>query len=94
MHWTRLKLNLLKSTTTKVCWWAYFFAGLGFLSAAEPSHRVWPDLAPGESVNSTGLQLSSPPHYSDDKGHATDLYDSSGRRAQWDWGGDITGWWF
>ena len=63
MYWKRQKLNLLNFTTMKFILWAYFFAGLGFISAAEPSHPVWPDLAPGESINSTGRQLSSPPHY-------------------------------
>ena len=63
MHWKRRKLNLLNFTTMNFISWTYCFAGLGFLSAAEPSHPVWPDLAPGEAVNSTGLQLSSPPHY-------------------------------
>ena len=63
MHWKRRKLNLLNFTTMKIILWTYFIAGLGFLSAAEPSHPVWPDLAPGESINSTGLRLPSPPHY-------------------------------
>jgi len=63
MHLKRQKLNLKNFISLKFVLLVYLVSGLGFLSAAEPPHRVWPDLAPGESVNSTGLQLPSPSHY-------------------------------